>query len=182
MLQNDGVIHLLFWLILPSFAADKPLSSPSQPALGKAIPLFIVQRSTNANELVYEATLTDSGFPKQDPIQVHWVMKAKEGGSEALTAFEKKSVFGAQIQKVSDDEVSFSLKALKNRSIVVKRSKTPEGGWIARAFLKVKSGEHILDRLFIQMRKGGIVPKVAKISLFLHSVEDSKEITDEFIP
>jgi len=66
---------------------------------GKTRPLFIIERSKNANVVHYDARLTADGKldPKQ-PVIAYWIMLAKEGRREELSWIEKKKAHGFHIK------------------------------------------------------------------------------------
>lgn len=130
------------------------------------VPLFTVQRTENANELHYEARLTPTGFSPKEPIEIYWVMKAKDGHREKLTAIEKQKAYGVAVEKNSEAEVVFRLRAFKGRKITARRT-VNAGSFSAKAFTTINDEENELDRLFIANVPGsGLIPKVDRIEIF----------------
>jgi hypothetical protein len=58
-------------------------------------PLFIIEKSTNANVVHYDAVITpDGGLDPREPIIAYWVMAAEDGRREDLTSAERPKAFG----------------------------------------------------------------------------------------
>jgi hypothetical protein len=61
------------------------------PAQKKTQPLFIIERSKNANVVHYDAQLTADGeIDPNEPVIAYWVMLATDGHREELNWIEKK--------------------------------------------------------------------------------------------
>jgi hypothetical protein len=64
--------------------------------------LFIIERSTNANVVHYDARLTKEGtLDPQEPVIVYWTMGSPTGRREQLNALERGRVYGFSISKDS---------------------------------------------------------------------------------
>lgn len=146
------------------------------------VPLFTIQRTQNINELRYEARLTSAGFPPKDAISIYWLMKAKDGHREKLTALEKQKAYGISVVKSSDSEVVFTLKAFKGRKITVRRVGKP-GEFTAKAFTPINDEESELERLYITAEAdSGLIPKVTKIEIFGRPRPDGTFEKETLIP
>jgi hypothetical protein len=55
--------------------------------------LFKIERNKNANIIVYDIRLNpDGSINKKNPIDAYWILYAKQGQREEITAFEKKKL------------------------------------------------------------------------------------------
>ena len=63
--------------------------------------LFVLERSTNANVIHYDAQITSDGtIDPKEPVIAYWAMLAeKEGKREELNALEKSLAYGFTIRK-----------------------------------------------------------------------------------
>lgn len=147
----------------------------------KTVPLFTIQRTQNANELHYEARLNEKGLVTKDPIEVYWIMKAEDGHREALTEIEKQMVYGTKIIKATPTEVTFALRPVKERPIVIRRQGTA-GSFGAKAFITLNGKEQELDRLFITTDPSDIFPKVLKVDIFARAGGNAPADKETFIP
>ena len=69
------------------------------------LPLFVIERSTNANVVHYEVRVTQSGaINPTEPVVVYWVIAAK-GRREGLNSLEKHRGYGFKISPDSSPDV-----------------------------------------------------------------------------
>ena len=122
------------------------------------VELFRIERSKNANVVVYEATALEA----KEPVKASWILLAGSGRRESLSFFEKVAAYGFEV-RLADDGASavLKLKALKGRELtVVKR-----GGRLAAIGL-IDGEEAVLERVFVTTDERGAVPSVKSIELF----------------
>jgi Domain of unknown function (DUF4833) len=125
-------------------------------------PLFIIQRTKNANEVHYDVNIGADGKlnPKQ-PVIAYWIMAAKDGHREKLGFFEKKAYgFKCRYDKTKG-MCRLVIKSFKKREIEVFGSK--EG---ATAEMVIDGKPSYLDKMFITESEGKPFPKVRFIELF----------------
>ena len=164
------------------FLGPTCLAAGASPAADKLVPLFTIQRTETANELNSEARHTAEGFPRKDPINIYWLMKAKDGHREKLTAIEKQKTYGISVEKGSDSEVVFTLRAFKGRKLIVRRTGTT-GDFGAKVFTQINDEEHELERLFITtLPSKGLLPVVSKVEIFGRAKPDGSVEKEIFIP
>src|SRR5438477_12797965 len=61
-------------------------------------PLFVIERSTNANVVHYDANVKPDGqLDPRQPISAYWVMAAEDGRREELSVFERSRAYGFTI-------------------------------------------------------------------------------------
>ncbi len=145
------------------------------------VPLFTIKRTENANELHYEARLNPKGLATKDPIEVYWLMKAENGHREDLNEIEKKMVYGIKVVKATPAEVTFALRPVKGRQIVVRRQGTT-GAYGAKAFMTINNKEQELERLYITTESSNIFPKVLKVEIFARPGVNGIADTETFFP
>lgn len=138
---------------------DVPFPGPCHPPCAQ--PVFVVTRSLNANELVYQANLTPEGFHPRVPVQVYWVMKAKAGEREELTNLERNRAYGLQFLEIGPHQVRFTVKALEGVVFRATATETPEGVKV-RTHATFDGEEMPVDRVFISST-GSLIPKVRHI-------------------
>jgi len=65
----------------------------------KTSPLFIIERSKNANVVHYDARLTADGeLDPKEPVIAYWIRLAEDGRREELSWIEKKKTYGFTIK------------------------------------------------------------------------------------
>ena len=69
------------------------------PSFGQInyVPLFTIERSTNANVVHYEARLKDGRIDPHEPVVAYWIMAAEDGRRQELNLIEKIKAFGFNI-------------------------------------------------------------------------------------
>lgn len=125
-------------------------------------PLFVVERSSNANVVVYEAPRAPGGVvdPKR-PVRGHWRMWAEDGHREELSFIEKRLAYGVDVLgPTPGGGVEIALKALRDRRIEVRSD-----GPCPSALTALGGHESFLRRAFVQIAGGGLIPKVAYLEL-----------------
>lgn len=143
-----------------------------------ATELFRIERSKNANVVVYEAKAgKDTALDKRDPVSASWILLAKNGERESLGFFEKAFAYGFDVKLAAGAESAvLTLKALKGRTLkVVKRGERLAAvGWIG-------GSEAVLERVFVTTDERGAVPKVTSIELFGADALSGARLTEKIV-
>ena len=131
--------------------------------LGTQQPLFVIERSTNANVVHYDANLTPNGeLDRRQPVNAYWIMAARDGHREELSAFEKSRAYGFNIEPEEDSHAfRLELVAQKNRAIRVYRN-----GDMVHAETTIGGRRAYLTRIFVNAHKVLAVPTIHSIELF----------------
>lgn len=128
---------------------------------GMRQPLFVIERSTNANVVHYDANLrADGELDRRQPIDAYWVMAAVDGHREELNGIERSRAYGFSIEPGADDRsFQIELVAQKHRTIRVYKQ-----GDAIRAETVIAGRRAYLTRIFVTARK--VVPGAKSIELF----------------
>ena len=142
--------------------ADPGLAAPDD-ALPGTQPLFIIERSKNANTVHYDARLTaDGNLDPQEPVIAYYIMLAEDGRRKELSLIEKAMAYGFAIRP--DPSVSgyaMTMVAAPGRSITVKKV-----GRTVRAELIIDGRPAVLEKMYINASDGPILPVVHFIELY----------------
>lgn len=123
--------------------------------------LFVIERSKNANVVVYEARFDDTGtFAAQAPIAAYWQLNATTGGTEPLSMLDKKA-YGFTVKQEQGRYV-MRLAPFRQRPIEV----VGDGARGAQAQMNIGGTPSRLTKIFVQAPDGNIIPKVAYVDLF----------------
>lgn len=123
--------------------------------------LFVIERSKNANIVVYEARFDDAGeYVAQAPIAAYWKLYATTGRVEPLSMLDKKA-YGFTVKQEAGRYV-MRLAPLRQRPIEVVR----DGAAGAQARMDIGGTPSRLTKVFVQAADGNIFPKVAYVDLF----------------
>ncbi len=155
-----------------------PVPGPCHPPCAQ--PVFLVRRSLNQNELVYEANLTTEGFHARVPLQVYWVMKTRGGAREELTNLERTRAYGIKFLEIGAHEVRFSVKALQGIVFRAEEIET-EAGARVHAFVTLDGEEMAVESVFIST-EGGLIPKVHHIDFSGTSTSTLAPVAHRVVP
>lgn len=160
------VLILLFLLELTSAfttaaggASEFPVPPPAPNRL------FYIQRSNDANTVVYEANVTPGRrLNSDDPISVYWIRYTERGQRESLSMFQWKMAYGYKHKALDTAESSFEiqLNAFKKRPIWVD---VQQGKPVA--LTTINGRKACLQKVFVQLDPhSGLLPKVQYLELF----------------
>lgn len=133
----------------------------------KEVPLFIIQRSKNANEVQYHLRVDDHcRIRSHHPVSAVW--KLREDGAEttaSLNALEQLA-YGVARQRVEANEVEFRLRALDEKLLKATVTAHPETGTCVPS-IQVEIDDHwaALERVYVQTEEQHTRPKVTYIEL-----------------
>lgn len=126
-------------------------------------PLFVIERSTNANVIHYDAKLgKDGNLDPKEPVVAYWIMAAEDGRRQALTHLELEYAYGFTIQK---DDLNSAYRMIlvsqKGRSILI----TQNGGSV---FAETTIGGHAsrLYKIYVKTRRSGLLRTADYFELF----------------
>jgi len=145
----------------------------------KTSPLFIIERSKNANVVHYDARLTADGeLDPKEPVIAYWVKLAKDGRREELSWIEKKKAYGFDLKP--DPEVKgykMTLVADPQRPLTVRKE-----GDAVRAEGIIDGRPAVLEKMFIKSSDGLIGPKVEHIELYGKDLETGENCYQKIVP
>jgi hypothetical protein len=144
-----------------SFAVLALLAAPAAAQM-KTSPLFIIERSKNANVVHYDARLTADGkLDPKEPVIAYWVMSAEDGRREELSQIEKKKAYGFDIKPdPSAKGYQMILVADPQLQITVKKE-----GDAVRAEAVIDGRPAFLEKIYIKASAGLTGPKVQYIEV-----------------
>ena len=160
------------------FAVLVVLAAPVAAQM-KTSPLFIIERSKNANVVHYDAQLTADGKldPKQ-PVIAYWVMLAKDGSQEELNWIEKKKAYGFDIKPDPEAKgYTMTLVVDPQRPLTVKKE-----GDVVRAEGIIEGRPAFLEKIFIKASDGLMGPKVEYIELYGKDLETGGMRYQKIVP
>lgn len=141
--------------LLPVLAAPR--------AAAQCAPLFVIERSSNANVVVYEAVRAPGGVvdPRQ-PVAAHWRMLAEDGRREELNGIERRLAYGVEVVgSGSEGGVEIAVRALRERTIEVLTA-----GECPTARMPIGGRPALLRRVYVKLARGlFFFPKVAYVEL-----------------
>jgi uncharacterized protein DUF4833 len=138
-------------------------------------PLFIIEKSTNANVVHYDALLTpEGGLDQREPIIAYWVMAAEDGHREDLTSTERHKAFGFTIIRDRDaNSLHLHLAAQQQRDIYVRRT-----GNSLRASTLIAGRSAYLNKIYVKIHKLLGLPKIDFFELYGAEIETGEPVCE----
>jgi len=142
--------------------------------------LFTVERSKNANIVVYDALLTNDGaLDPERPVTVYWLLKAEQGQRADLNRIERQRAYGFDIHAIKDRPGSYRMvfKAGKKRTFLVRLR---DG--CAEAVVKIHGHPAVVTRIFVKSKEGGMMPTVESVEFFGRDASTGAPVEEKFTP
>jgi hypothetical protein len=142
-------------------------------------PLFIIERSKNANVVHYDAQLTADGkLDPKEPVIAYWVRLAEDGRREKLSWIQKKVAYGFTIKPdPSVDGYEMTLVAAPEKQIIVKKEKET-----VRAEGIIDGRPAVLEKMYIDASDGLTGPRVRHIDVYGKDLQTGKERHETIVP
>ena len=166
----------IFWIILllSPLLYGQNLKETSLPIpTGKNL-LFFLQRTPDANTVIYELNFKDDGaIDDRNPVKGSWIRYADNGKCKDLTSIEKQFAYGVKSKALGNDQFEIRLAAYKNIPIYLFKAHADQKYYI---YIKDEGKNLLLKRVFVKVNGGSFwFPKVAYIDLFTVHSETGKE-------
>jgi hypothetical protein len=141
--------------------------------------IFIIERSTNANVIHYDAKIgKDGAFDPKEPVVAYWVMVAEGGGRQELSKLEKSRAYGFTIRKDSSGETYWmTLVSQKRRAIHIYQ----EGGRV-RAVTHIGAHEAYLRKIYVKTRRSGLLRTADYFELFGRDLVTGQDCYEKVTP
>jgi hypothetical protein len=160
------------------FAVLVLMATPAAAQI-KTSPLFIMERSKNANVVHYDARLTSDGkLDPKEPVTVYWVLLAEDGRRKKLSWIEKKKAYGFTIKRdPSVNGYKMTLVAAPKHQITVKKEKDS-----VHAETVINGRRAILEKMYINASDGLTGPKVRYIEVYGKDLQTGKQLREKMLP
>ena len=160
------------------FAVLALLAAPAAAQI-KISPLFIIERSKNANVVHYDARLTADGkLDPKEPVIAYWVMFAEDGRREKLNWIEKKKAYGFTIKPdPSVNGYKMTLVAAPEQQITVKKE-----GDAVRAEVVIDGRPAVFEKMYINASDGLMGPKVQYIQVYGKDLQTGEKRIEKIVP
>ncbi|MBD2701315.1 DUF4833 domain-containing protein [Spirosoma sp. BT702] len=170
------LVALLLWSYLPIQAHKDtfpvPATSPNQ--------LFYLQRSKDANTVIYEANVTASKtLDPGKPVQVYWIRYAEQGQRKDLSSVQWRMAYG-YVHNPSSDSNSYdiSLNAFKKRQLHVTFH---QGKPVATT--SINGQQAYLQKIFVQVDpKPHLIPKVQFVDMYGSDLSTGLPVYERILP
>jgi uncharacterized protein DUF4833 len=141
-------------------------------------PLFIVERTTNANVVHYDARLTSDGeIDSRSPIVVYWTIGSAAGRREDLSLLERRLAWGFKVRQEPSGRYTMTIVAQKQIEVHVYRK---DG--VVRAETSISGSRAYLKKIFVNIEGPILFPKVNYLDLFGSEIEAGTELRQRITP
>ncbi len=146
----------------------------------QSLPLFVIERSLNANVVHYDARLAPDGrLDPHQPLVAYWIMAAEDGRRQELTLLEKLRAYGftAQPERSAAESYRIVLAAEKKREIHVYREHDA-----VRAEMKIAGYRAYLHKVFVSTHKSLGIQVPNYIELFGDDIATGDQRYEKLLP
>ena len=161
--ESDEVLHLR-----PEF---KVPAEPNQ--------LFYVQRSPNANTVVYVAKLDAQGnFDSRAPVEAFWRKFNIDGSRQPLNFIERMMAYGVKMEpRRQGQPIAFTIASLPQRRLAL----SLDAQHHPQATMAIGSHMVKVVYVYLQVVEGGLMPSVPALDIFGIDVSSGKAVHEHLI-
>ena len=136
--------------------------------------LFYVQRSPNANTVIYAAKLDAQGnFDSRGPVEAFWRKFNIDGSKQPLNFMERMMAYGVKVNaRKAEEPITFTIASLPQRKLTL--------GWDAQhhpqATMTIGSRVVKLAYVYLHVVEGGLMPSVPELDIFGTDLANGKAV------
>lgn len=175
MNASRGGFALILLALAPVFRVEA-----ADPPGGSCPPhLFVLERSKNANIVVYDANRSAAGdFAASDPVVAYWLLNGEAGAREELNPMERQHAYGFDVAPgKTPGTFEMAFKAGRSRRLLVRML---NGCPVATGAIGGQDG--ILRKLFVQSKEGASLPRVEYVEFFGEGLTTGEPVYEKFVP
>ncbi|PSL18742.1 DUF4833 domain-containing protein [Shimia abyssi] len=137
--------------------------------------VFFVQRTSNANTIVYVARFDDDGqLNKHRPVDVYWRRFEEQGQIMPLRWYERVFGFGVRTRAMPDGksyQVSFN--AMRSETLMLRQT----GPFEAALWTRLGNRDFELIYGYLDLDESGMLPKVERLRLYTADPKTGRFVT-----
>jgi hypothetical protein len=150
-----------------------PTSSP--------IRLFYIQRSNNANVVIYDANmLKNNVLNPKDPVDTYWIKYAEDGKKHELTNVQRNLAYGLHTSTIKNEPGAYEGHFLAYRARKFKVKMDSDNHPIA--LFPINKKMQILEHVYVNVDNSGMMPSVNYVELFGKDVVTGTAVYEKFKP
>lgn len=141
--------------------------------------LFYIQRSPNANTVIYAAKLDGHGdFDTEAPVEAFWRKFNIDGSKQPLNFMERMMAYGVRVDPIKPGKpITFRVAALPYRTLTL----AMDAEHHPEALLKVDNHTVKVNYVYLQVVEGGLLPSVPSLDIFGTDIASGKAIHEHLI-
>jgi Domain of unknown function (DUF4833) len=156
-----------------------PRLRPEYPMPDEPDMLFYIQRSTNANTVVYAAKRDANGAIDSDtPVEGFWRWFNVDGAKKPLNFIERMMAYGVKNSHVAPGRpITFQITSLPERTLTLDMDKDhhPE------ALIQIGTHTARLVYVYLNVVEGGLMPKVPSLDIFAVDKSSGKALREHIV-
>jgi hypothetical protein len=141
--------------------------------------LFYVQRSPNANTVVYAAKLDAQGaFDSDEPVVAFWRKFNIDGSKKPLNFIEGMMAYGVHVDRAKPDQpITFTIAALPERKLTL----TIDEHHRPQALIQIGNRTARLAYVYLQVVEGGLTPSVPSLDILGTDTASGKALHEHLV-
>jgi hypothetical protein len=141
--------------------------------------LFYMQRTSNANTLIYELNAKNGQLNEDEPMHVYWLRYAENGQKEELNYIQRKFAYGLITKKLNNEQYDVRFVSYKKFPLLL--MKANDGKY--HIFATIEHQQIMLNRVFVKIEGGSFwLPNVVYVELRGTDQTTGREIIQRFKP
>ncbi|MBS1664581.1 MAG: DUF4833 domain-containing protein [Bacteroidetes bacterium] len=138
--------------------------------------LFYLQRTPNANTVIYELNLTNGQLNEKEPIHIFWIRYGERGQREELSSIQRKFAYGITTTRLSPD--SIRVQFLADKKAIMYLKKDNNGSY--HVYVTINGKSAILYKIFLHINGGSFWhPNIEYAELFGTDTETGAQISEK---
>ncbi|MFN8358102.1 MAG: DUF4833 domain-containing protein [Spirosomataceae bacterium] len=156
---------------------DKLPVPPTSP-----VRLFIIQRNTSTNTVVYDANMLPNKKLNPDlPVRVYWLRYAEKGQRQDLSTIQRTLAYGYEFKSLPKEPGSYDFNLISYRKRRFKITLDEEGN--PMALFPIAGRMQKLHRIYVRLEEDGhLFPKVLYVELFGKDPKTGADAYERFKP
>ncbi|PSL30896.1 DUF4833 domain-containing protein [Chitinophaga ginsengisoli] len=177
------VIALLI-MVLPFMAVANAQTTKTEPVfpVPSNIPhmLFYMQRTPNANTIIYDLNLQQDGTLDEDqPVNIYWIRYTENGEKKGLNYIQRKFAYGLKVKQLAKDKYELRSVAYDKKKMYLMKS--AQGDY--HIYTQIGNVMAQLNRIYLQIEGGTFwFPNVVYVEMKGIDPATGKEIKEQFKP
>ncbi|MDL2290215.1 DUF4833 domain-containing protein [Paludibacteraceae bacterium OttesenSCG-928-F17] len=137
--------------------------------------LFHIERNKDADIICYDLIVKDNVIDTEMPVHVYWDRITQDDKLDELNKIQKSLAYGVDVDKISDNEVSFILKAYKERMVTAVYNQESN---TAYAQLLIDGKQARLNKIYFYA-VGPLYESVVYVELHGKDIETGKKLYEK---
>lgn len=140
-----------------------------------AFQLFFLQRSLNANTVVYTAHFDKTGNLKHEaPVAIYWRRFQEHGQVMALRWYERVFGFGMRVQSTDNPQkLHLTFNGLQSQQLELRQT----APFTAALFARIEDRDYRLIYAYLDVDESGLFPKVTRLRLYTNDPQTGLFVT-----